>query len=226
MKKLIIIIVLLIVSKICMSQDFIFDQKNKTMNIPPLDPTAHWEIGSSSLRVILLDDNQKADTIFTSLGCSQYLLEATEEYIDLQIYIWPFYFYRTDCALEDSDRPEKKDGDLLIRYLFRSDSITAEIKWNVEKHTDDSIYSSISYDDFGYKYLTSVFSLIQQGKTVEEIIDSLLIDNQKRKSDEFETMYRNDVLINLLPLNNRILSSSEIYILTKCLDRIHKKYKR
>lgn len=223
MKKWIIIVIVLMISKICLSQDIVINQKMQRMNVPVVNYATQWEIGSSCLRVILQNNNQKVDTIFTSIGCSQYQIEVTEEYTDLKIYLWPLYFYYSDCALEDDIRPEKKDGDLLVHYIFSKNTILVEVKWNVEKFITDNVYSSI---DFDYDYLSSVFSLIRQGKSIQEIIELLLIDNQNRKSDENEIMYRNDVLINLLPLNNKTLSSSDIYILTECINRIHKKYNR
>lgn len=226
MKRLIFFVVFLMITRVCHSQDFVFDQSGRKINVPVANTGTQWEIGSSCLRVILLKDNQKADTIFNSIGCSQYHIEVAEEYTDLKIYLWPFYFYRADCALEDDTRPDTRDGDLLIHYIFFNGLITVEVKWNVEKYTTDSVYSSIDFDSFNFEYLYSVFSLIRQGKSIQEIIDLLSIDNQKRQSNENEIMYRNDVMINLLPLNNKTLSSSDIYVLTECLNRIHKKYNR
>lgn len=214
------------ISKVCMSQDFVFNQSKQRMDVPAIKHGIQWEIGSSSLRVILQSDDQKTDTIFNSIGCSQYHLEITEEYTDLKIYLWPLYQYNADCALEEEKRPLKEDGDLLVHYFFRDNSITAEVKWNFEKYSNDSIYSSIAFDSFDYDFLASVFSLIQQGKTVSEIIDSLLIENRRRQSNDMGIMYRNDVLINLLPLNNRTLSSLDIYVLRDCFEMIHKKYTR
>lgn len=226
MKKLIIIIMLSTFSMICMSQDFVFDKKTQRMNVPIVKNGTQWEIGSSCVRIILQDDNQITDTIFTSIGCSQYQLEITEEYADLKIFLWPLNFFYTDCALEDDVRPEKKDCDLLIHYVFRNNSITAEVRWNTEKYFNANNYSSIAFDSFDNDYLTSVFSLIQHGKTINEIIDSLSLDNQKRQSNADDYMYRNDVLISLLPLNNKTFSTSDIYILTNSFDSIHKKYTR
>lgn len=225
MKRLIIIVVLSMISNLCKSQDFVFDQKMHRMNIPIVKSGTQWEIGSCCLRVILQNDNQKADTIFNSIGCSQYKLEVTEESADLKIYLWPFYFYNTDCALEDDIRPEKDEYDLLIHYSFYKKNITVNIKWNIEKYTNDSIYSSIAFDSFDFNYLSSVFSLIQQGQQ-DDVIDSLLSKNEEKESDNIEFMYRNDVLINLLPLNNKTLTSSDIYILKDCFGRLHKKYTR
>ena len=226
MKRMNFFFALLMITKVCLSQDLVFDQSSRRINVPIANNGTQWEIGSSCLLVILQKDNQKADTIFNSIGCSQYHVEVTEEYTDLKIYLWPFYFYRTDCALEDDTRPDTKDGDLLIHYIFFNGLITVEVKWNVEKYTTDSVYSSIDFDSFNFEYLYSVFSLIRQGKSIQEIIDLLSIDNQKRQSNENEIMYRNDVMINLLPLNNKTFSSSDIYVLTECLNRIHKKYNR
>lgn len=220
--KQLFFVVLVLIEGICHSQDFVFDVTNNTLKCPYSDMASQWEIGSSEINIILQTKDDFRDTIFLSIGCSQYLVEICEDSTNLIIYCWPFTLYETDCAVEDSHRPNKNSSDFKVVFCFYWNRVVARLQWNLDKYSSNEVFDS----DLDYSFMTSIFKMMEQGFSIQDII--LKLESQEKELDiiSVENLYRNDVVKKLLPLHNMSFDDSTMRCLTDSFKYLRNEYNR
>ena len=88
---------------------FIDMKKEKLTSYLSTRPEPNRDRGCA-LRIIILNEQGNKDTLDIP-GCSRYEVNINEYGTVLTTYSWPFYYYSTDCALEDYIVPSNDDAE-------------------------------------------------------------------------------------------------------------------
>ena len=149
MNKLVLLVLSFFSIAVVYPQTFVFNVLQRNLTIPVYFQESKGEVGLSNISLVAYNGN-KYDTVFQSIGCSQYLLTSNEDSIVLRIFCYPFYEYDTDCALEDQDVPEPTEADLCFKITLKNSQINAFVQWNLNMYkpiySEDSI-SNVLYSN-------------------------------------------------------------------------------
>lgn len=185
-----------------------------------------------ALRIIILNEQGNKDTLDIP-GCSRYEVNINEYGTVLTTYSWPFYYYSTDCALEDYIVPSNDDAELIIQFFFKKGSISANVKWNIQNvqyYKDKEKESS----ELGQPMVMSGFSdkianMLSKGKSMQEILDFFeseknTINAKIELEERIYYIYDYDILTTFLPMHNRTFSPSEFHVLVDSIKGFNSKY--
>lgn len=233
--KEIAIVVILIVSILntCFCQVVFFIDTEENIISSPLSTLNKLEEDRGcALRIIICNKNSVNDTLDIP-GCSRYEIATNEYGTVLTTYSWPFYYYSTDCALEDYIVPSNSDAELIIQFFFKKGSISANVKWNIQNvqyYKDKEKESS----ELGQPMVMSGFSdkianMLSKGKSMQEILDFFeseknTINAKIELEEKIYYIYDYDILTTFLPMHNRTFSPSEFHVLVDSIKGFNSKY--
>jgi hypothetical protein len=185
-----------------------------------------------ALRIIILNEQGNKDTLDIP-GCSRYEVNINEYGTVLTTYSWPFYYYSTDCALEDYIVPSNDDAELIMQFFFKRRSISANVKWNIQNiqyyREKKKESSELGRPMAMSSYLDEIANMLSKGKSMQEILDffesekntiNAIIEPEQR----IYYIYDYDILTTFLPMNNRTFSPSEFHALVDSIKGFNAKY--
>lgn len=228
MKKTIFLIFICLIILNTTGQTFSFNTCSCTHTNPTFVKGNSMEVGSSQLFIIVQDCQGEPDTIFYPIGCSQYSIYGDEDSTILQIFNWPFYFYDTDCAIEDQNRPSKNNADIIYKYVLYAGGCEVSITWNLQKYNNllslDSIKHYLCPNSFDSDFMSAIVSMLDLKMAVTDIIQQIddieqLTINSSKETDEY--LCRNELIRVTLPINQHKLTLSGIHQLSKALKKLY-----